>query len=63
MPRGPPRSTLSPSPTVFRPSAHPESPHYGDQTRFYAAEAWWPLPFTEAEIAADPALTVTRLTR
>ncbi|MDP1642134.1 MAG: acylase [Phenylobacterium sp.] len=44
-------------------SAHPASPHYGDQTRLYAAEAWWPLPFTEAEIAADPALTVTRLTR
>ncbi len=44
-------------------SAHPDSPHYGDQTRLYAAEAWWPLPFTEAEIAADPALTVTRLTR
>lgn len=44
-------------------SAHPDSPHYGDQTRLYAAKTWWPLPFTEAEIAADPALTVLRLTR
>ena len=44
-------------------SAHTDSPHYGDQTRAYAAEAWQPLPFTEAQIAADPALEVTRLTR
>lgn len=44
-------------------SAHPDSPHYGDQTRLYAAETWRPLPFTEAQIAADPALTVTRLKR
>ncbi len=44
-------------------SAHPDSPHYGDQTRLYAAEAWRPLPFTEAQIAADPALVVTRLKR
>ena len=33
-------------------STNPASPHYADQTRNYAAKAWYRLPFTDAEIAA-----------
>ncbi|MBU6165849.1 MAG: penicillin acylase family protein [Alphaproteobacteria bacterium] len=43
-------------------STNPESPHFGDQTREYAAKRWHRLPFTPAEIAAarlGPGLTIT----
>ncbi|MEM9311921.1 MAG: penicillin acylase family protein [Pseudomonadota bacterium] len=33
-------------------STNPESPHYADQTRNYAAKKWYRLPFTDAEIEA-----------
>jgi acyl-homoserine-lactone acylase len=44
-------------------SAYPSSPHHTDQTRLYNAKRWVTDRFTEQEIAADPALTVTRLSR
>lgn len=34
-------------------STDPASPHYGDQTREYAAKRWHRLPFTPAAIAAE----------
>ncbi len=37
------------------------SPHNGDYTRAYSAGEWHRVPFSEAEIAADPALTKTTL--
>lgn len=42
-------------------SANPASPHHTDQTRLYSAKQWVTDRFSEAEIAADPALTVHRL--
>lgn len=46
---------------TFSLSDDPASPHHADYTRRYAAGQWLRVPFTEAEIAADPALTVTRV--
>jgi acyl-homoserine-lactone acylase len=42
--------------TLLAPSQSddPQSPHFGDYTRRYAARQWLRVPFTEAEIAADP---------
>ncbi len=31
------------------------SPHHADYTRAYAAKQWLRVPFTEAQITADPA--------
>ncbi|MCA2218750.1 acylase [Jidongwangia harbinensis] len=42
-------------------SGNPDSPHHTDQTRLYNEKRWVTDRFTEEEIAADPALTVTRL--
>lgn len=39
---------------VFSQSSEAGSPHAGDQTRAFAAKAWLPTPFTEAQIKADP---------
>lgn len=41
---------------TFSQSDDPASPHHGDYTQRYAQRSWLRLPFTEAEIAADPAL-------
>lgn len=35
------------------------SPHYLDQTELFSAKRWRPILFTEAEIRADPKLSVT----
>ncbi|AKJ26698.1 penicillin acylase family protein [Caldimonas brevitalea] len=35
-------------------STDPASPHFADQTRRFSRKAWLRLPFTEAEIRADP---------
>lgn len=43
-------------------SDDPASPHFADGTRRYAERRWLRVPFEAGEIAADPALTVTRLT-
>lgn len=42
-------------------SDDPTSGHDGDYTRRYASKAWLKVPFTRAEIEADPALRVTVL--
>ncbi|MEV6485863.1 penicillin acylase family protein [Streptomyces sp. NPDC051576] len=42
-------------------SANPASPHFSDQTRLFSRKQWVTERFTQAEIAADPALTTTDL--
>ena len=37
-------------------STDPASPYYSDQTELFSRKTWVSLPFTDAEIAADPAL-------
>jgi acyl-homoserine-lactone acylase len=51
------RTLLAPSE-----SDDPASPHYADATRAYAAQRWLRVPFSDAAIERDPALTVRRLT-
>jgi acyl-homoserine-lactone acylase len=41
---------------TYSQSPEPDSPHSTDQTKLYAEGGWLTLPFTDAEIAADPAL-------
>jgi len=41
---------------TYSQSEVPGSPHYSDQTRLWSTRALRPVAFTEAEIAADPAL-------
>ncbi len=36
-------------------SSQPDSPHFADQTERFSRKAWIVQPFTEAQIAADPA--------
>ncbi len=43
-------------------SSDPESPHYADQTQLYTDKQWVDLPFTEAEILADPQLVTITVT-
>ncbi|WP_233282020.1 bifunctional acylase PvdQ [Pseudomonas mangiferae] len=40
---------------TFSQSSDPASPHFLDQTDAFAQSLWHPLPFTEAQILADPA--------
>ena len=47
---------------TYSQSPEPESPHYSDLTELYAQGKWITLPFTEAEIAADPNLITLNLT-
>ena len=44
-------------------SSDPASPHAFDQMREFSAKRWNRLPFSEAAIAADPALQVTKLSQ
>lgn len=44
-------------------STDPTSPHYADQTRLYSQEQWVDLDYREADILADPALEVTRISQ
>ncbi|TWI48810.1 acyl-homoserine-lactone acylase [Pseudoduganella flava] len=41
---------------TYSQSADPSSPHHSDQTRRFSKREWIALPFTAAEIAADPQL-------
>jgi acyl-homoserine-lactone acylase len=41
---------------TYSQSPEPDSPHHADLTRLHARSEWVRLPFTEAEIAADPEL-------
>lgn len=42
-------------------SAHPSSAHFNDLTRKYAAGEWITLPYTQAQITADPAYQVVNI--
>jgi acyl-homoserine-lactone acylase len=47
---------------TYSQSVNPASPNYADQTVRFSAKNWIKLPFTEAEIAADPNLRTRTLT-
>ncbi|NHZ44654.1 acylase [Massilia aquatica] len=42
---------------AYSQSVDPASPHYADQSELYSRKAWHTLPFTDAQIAADPKLS------
>ncbi|MFP2895168.1 acylase [Corallococcus sp. 4LFB] len=46
---------------TYSQSSNPASPWYADQTAMFSQKQWVDRRYTEAEIAADPALTVTHL--
>lgn len=46
---------------TYSQSPEPESPHFKDQTEIYSKSEWIRLPFTDAEIEADPQLRTVRL--
>lgn len=46
---------------TYSQSPHEDSPHRADQTRLYADKRWVELPFTDAEIQADPNLETLEL--
>lgn len=48
---------------VYGQSVDPNSPHAWDQMRQFSAKRWISLPFTEQAIAADPQLTVVKLSQ
>ena len=47
---------------TYSQSPEPESPHYSDLTEIHAQGGWVRLPFTDAEIEADPNLKTLNLT-
>lgn len=46
---------------MARQSVDATSPFHPDQARLYSAKQWVTPPFTEAEIAGDPQLTIDRV--
>ena len=48
---------------VYGQSIDPASPHAWDQMRQFSAKRWISLPFSEQAIAADPQLSVTKLSQ
>jgi acyl-homoserine-lactone acylase len=46
---------------TYSQSPEPDSPHHADLTRLYSRGEWLTLPFTEAQILADPNLSTLRL--
>ncbi len=48
---------------TYSQSTDPASPHFADQTRLHVQKRWVRLPFTAAEIAADPARTRETVSR
>jgi acyl-homoserine-lactone acylase len=46
---------------TYSQSQEPESEHYDDLTRLYSDGKWIRFPFTEAEIQADPELSILEL--
>ena len=46
---------------TYSQSPEPDSPHYSDLTEIYAQGGWMRLPFTDAEIEADPNLRTLNL--
>ncbi|HEU5384540.1 MAG TPA: penicillin acylase family protein [Streptosporangiaceae bacterium] len=47
---------------TYSESASPASPHHADQTALFSRKQWLPDRFCEAQIKADPHLTVTTVT-
>lgn len=47
---------------TYSQSSDPANPHFADMTQLYASYGWVNLPFTDAQIRADPQLKVIRLT-
>ena len=47
---------------TYSQSPEPDSPHYSDLTEIHAQGGWIRLPFTDAEIEADPNLRTLNLT-
>ena len=48
---------------TYSQSPEPDSPHYSDLTEIHAQGGWIRLPFTDAEIEADPNLRTLHLTQ
>ena len=46
---------------AFSLSSDPASPHAWDQTRAFSDKQWHPMPFTRAQIEADPAYRLQRI--
>ncbi|MEM1231170.1 MAG: penicillin acylase family protein [Pseudomonadota bacterium] len=46
---------------AYSQSPEPQSPHYSNLTKLYSEGGWIDLPFTDAQIDADPNLTTLRL--
>ncbi|MCE3261197.1 MAG: hypothetical protein K0R43_276 [Pseudoduganella sp.] len=46
---------------TYSQSSSPESPHFHDQTKLYAKGQWIKLPYTEAQITADPGYKVLQI--
>lgn len=46
---------------AYSQSADPASPHHADQTERFSRKDWITLPFQDAAIAGDPALTTRRI--
>lgn len=46
---------------AFSQSSDPASPHHRDQTRLFSRQSWKALPFSDAQIEADPALRRQRI--
>jgi acyl-homoserine-lactone acylase len=47
---------------TYSESDDPDSPHLNDQMALYSSKTWQPLPFTRAQIEADPALRTMTVT-
>lgn len=46
---------------AYSQSSSPASPYFADQTWLYSRKQWVDMRFTEADIASDPALSITEL--
>jgi acyl-homoserine-lactone acylase len=46
---------------TYSQSSNPDSPHFNDQTKLYAKGQWVKLPYTEAQITADPNYQVVNI--
>ena len=46
---------------TYSQSPEPDSPHYADMTRLYSQREWVRLPFSDAQINADPELVTLSL--
>jgi acyl-homoserine-lactone acylase len=46
---------------AYSQATEPSSPYYDDQLAGWSRQAWFALPLSEAQIAADPARTSQRL--